>query len=289
MTTLPDDALKTPQREVQRLLGRCLLRLQQFECQTKAIVVHHEISGPPHTLEAVRTARKADTAGKTLGSLVGSLLGSYIVTSDVSTPDEEKTSPPEHGNWFSSRTYMELPDADFAQIENELKEFVHLRNNLVHHFIEQHDIWSVDGCRGAHDALVEADNRIGQHLEQLQVWAKEKQKTQLLAAEFLRSDEGLELLVNGIAADGTVHWPFAGVVYALRAAAGKLAVDGWTSVTEASRWISERQPEQIPAKYGCSSWRQVVHKSCIFELRYFEVDGQRFPRYREKMSSTKSR
>ena len=289
MTISNDDELQTLQREVQRLLGRCLLRMQQFECQIKAIVAHHEISGPPHTLEAVRASRKADTAGKTLGTLVGSLLGSYVVTSGVSSPDEEMNDPPEHGNWISMRIYMELPDADFARIKDELKEFVHLRNNLVHHFIEQHDIGSMDGCRDAHDALIAADSRIGHHLEQLREWAEEMQKAQLMIAEFLHSDEGHELLINGIAADGTVHWPTAGIVYALRAATGKLAVDGWTSVMEAGKWITEREPDQIPAKYGCSSWRQVVHKSRLFELQYFEIDEQRFPRYREKTSSTKSR
>lgn len=287
MALLPDDALKTAQHEVQRLLGRCLLRLQQFERQIKAIVAHHEISGPTDTLEAVRAARREDTTSKTLGTLVGSLLRS-VVTSDVSTPDKETTSPADHGIWISMHSHMELPDADFVRIKNELKEFVRLRNNLVHHFIDQHDLWSLDGCRGAHDELVKAANRIGQHIEQLQEWGEEMQKTQRALVEFLQSDEGHELLVNGIAADGTVHWPAAGVVYALRAAASNLAVDGWTSVMEASRWIAEREPEQIPAKYGCSSWRQVVHKSRLFELRYFEIGGQRCPRYREKTISTKT-
>ena len=34
------------QREVQRLLGRCLLRLQQYERLLKALVAHHELAGP---------------------------------------------------------------------------------------------------------------------------------------------------------------------------------------------------------------------------------------------------
>ena len=38
--------------------------------------------------------------------------------------------------------------------ENELKELVLLRNNLVHHFIDQHDLGSLDGCRSATDEAV---------------------------------------------------------------------------------------------------------------------------------------
>jgi hypothetical protein len=45
-TPSTDEALQPLQREVQRLLGRCLLRLQQYERLMKAIVAHHDISGP---------------------------------------------------------------------------------------------------------------------------------------------------------------------------------------------------------------------------------------------------
>ncbi len=65
MTPLSDEALPARQREVQRLLGRCLLRLQQYERLIKAIVAHHELTGPPHALETIRAARVADSARKT--------------------------------------------------------------------------------------------------------------------------------------------------------------------------------------------------------------------------------
>lgn len=55
------------------------------------------------------------------------------------------------------------------------------------------------------------------------------------------------------------------------------------------RWIAERHPDQLPAKYGCSSWRQVVHESRLFELRYREVDGQRAAWYRAKQDSAHCR
>ena len=45
------------QRDVQRLLGRCLVRLQQYERLMKAILAQHELSGPVHQLEAQRAER----------------------------------------------------------------------------------------------------------------------------------------------------------------------------------------------------------------------------------------
>jgi len=265
-----------------------LLRLQQYERLIKAIVAHHEISGPPHAFEAVRAARVADTSRKTLGALVGDLLGSYVVTEDIRSA-EAAASPSQDEIWVSMRLSVSLSDTDFARTERNLKEFVRLRNNLIHHFIDQHDLWSLDGCRDAREALVAAYTRIDQHIEELRVWAEDLEQCRRLAVEFFRSDVCHDWMVNGIAPDGTVAWPAAGIVSALREAAREVAVDGWASVVEAGRWIADRHPEQVPAKYGCRSWRQVVHEARIFELRYFEKDGQRSAWYRDKQRPASSR
>ena len=285
MAMLPDDALKAPQHEVQRLLGRCLLRIQQYERLIKSIIANHEITGPAHALEKIKAARVADIARKTLGTLVGELLGSHVVTNKIDASIEEATGFPEDVTSFAMRMHLELSDADFARTENELNELVVLRNGLVHHFIDQHDLWSLDGCRGAQAALVATYGRIDQHFEQLRGWAEQLEQSRRGMMEFLQSDVGREFVVNGISPDGTVAWPAAGIVYALREAAGVLAVDGWASVAKAGKRIAELQPEQLPAKYGCRSWQQVVQESRVFELRYFEIDGEKSAWYREKESS----
>lgn len=283
MTTPPvDGELQASQREVQRLLGRCLLRLQQYEHLIKAIVAHHDIAGPAHALESIRAERIADAATKTLGTLVGYFVGSYVVTDDVDTSDEVTGNTPNDVMSFRMRTHMSMSAEDYARTEADLKELVLLRNNLVHHFIDQHDLWSLDGCRGANDALLAAYSRIDEHFEQLRGWAEHMDQARRLTAEFVQSDAFHDLVANGIAPDGTVDWPAAGIVRVLREAAGELAVDGWTPVASAGRWITERHPEQLPTKYGRSSWRQVVHESRLFELRYRDVDGRRAAWYRPK-------
>src|SRR5690606_41537610 len=87
----PDrDDIAIPQREVQRLLGRCLIRLQQYEHLLKAIVALQEISGTAQTLPHAIDARRAEASDKTLGTLIGRLFGGYIV------PDgDEPSSGPE--------------------------------------------------------------------------------------------------------------------------------------------------------------------------------------------------
>jgi len=48
------------QREVQRLLGRCLLRLQQNEQFLKSLIARSEISGAVHEIESRLAERAAE-------------------------------------------------------------------------------------------------------------------------------------------------------------------------------------------------------------------------------------
>src|SRR3546814_20756062 len=89
----PDrDDIATPQREVQRLLGRCLIRIQQYERLLKAIVALQEISGTTQTLPHAIDARRAEPSDKTLGTLIGRLLGGYIITEGVEPSSGDDTS-----------------------------------------------------------------------------------------------------------------------------------------------------------------------------------------------------
>lgn len=288
MTTSNNHELQTLQHEAQRLLGRNLLLLQQYERQIKAIVAHQRLSGPSDALGAVRAAQIDGTARKTLGALVGDLLGSYVVAGEVEGLEDERAGSSDSVNWIDMQMKLSLPDADFAQAETDLKELVHLRNNLVHHFIDQHDLWSLEGCRSAQTALIVAYNRINKNLERLREWAGDMDRMRQAMSEVFKSKEFHDIFVNGVAPDGSVNWHFAGVLGPLREALGAIAVDGWASIEEAGNWIEERYPEQLPAKYGCRSWRQVVHEAPKFELRYFEVGGRRSACYRENESPAKT-
>jgi hypothetical protein len=218
MTTSPaTNALQPLQQDVQRLLGRCLLRLQQYERLMKAIVAHHEISGPAHSLEAIRAARIEDAATKTLGTLVGQLFGSYVVT-DGNGGKERDNDLPGDVISFRTRVQLSLSAQDYANTQADLKDLVSLRNTLVHHFIDQHDLWTVDGCRVAQDELGSAYTRIDQHFEQLRGWAEHMDQARRLAAEFVQSE----------------HRP--------RAARGRRAVGRRGLDTHCRRWPLDRGP-----------------------------------------------
>lgn len=286
MTGLPpqprDDDLSTLHSDVQRLLGRCLIRLQQYEKLMKAIVAHHEISASGSPLESNLAERTEDAASKTLGTLVGTLLRTYVTTDEEEAATEPDT--PDNAPSFKMKMGLRMSAERYAKTQADLKEMVLLRNNLVHHLVDQYDLWSLDGCRSAQDALMAAYCRIDQHYEQLGGWAEIMDQTRRTAAEVIQSDTFREWVINGITPDGAVDWPATGIVGALREAASELAIEGWTPVASAGRWIAKRHPDQLPAKYGRSSWRQVVHESRLFDLRYREVNGKREAWYREKQT-----
>lgn len=277
-----DENLPQLQQEVQRLLGRCMLRLQQYEQQIKILVAHHKLSGPLHELERVRAGRIDGTARKTLGSLVGEFIGSCVVADEIRSPEDAITDSPDAPNWFSMHMTIGLPVTDFARAESELSKMVNLRNNLVHHFIDQHDIGSSDGCRGAQDALVEAYANIDRQLTQLQKWAQDMQNLRLAAAETMQTQAFREGLINGISSDGTVDWIASDIVRALQEAFQVFSDEGWAPLVAAEKWITAQHPEQLPAKYGCQSWRQVVHNAPNLDLRYFAIDGKRSAFYRPR-------
>lgn len=64
MATAVDDDIASQQHQVQRLLGRCLLRLQQYEHLLKTVVAGHELSGTLHTFESNRAARIGEVDGR---------------------------------------------------------------------------------------------------------------------------------------------------------------------------------------------------------------------------------
>ena len=256
MTVVDQTDIVGPQHEVQRLLGRCVLRVQQYERLLKAMIVAQKLSGTPETLTNALDTRKAEISDKTLGTLVGRLMGDYIMKEGDERPDDTPNHPG-NSTRFSFRMQLNLPAGSYEALKADLRELVTLRNTLVHHFIELHDLWTVEGCQRAQDALTGSYAEIDRHFEQLATFARHMEETRKAHVEVLQSPQFLDMVVNGIGPDGQIHWPVAGIVGALRKAFLELSIDGWVNLDSAARWVSEHQPEQTPQKYGCCRWRHL--------------------------------
>jgi hypothetical protein len=99
------------------------------------------------------------------------------------------------------RFQVHLPPAEYRRTCDDLRELVRLRNDLVHHLIERHDLWTVAGCRNALNSLATCYERINVHHVRLREWAGLMEQTRSAAAEYMLSDAFRDLIVDGIASD----------------------------------------------------------------------------------------
>ena len=210
-------ALSTPNpslADVQRKLGRCLLRLQQYEVLLKALVSHGDIAGSSATLQSVQGAQVACAQKKTLGTLVGMLTERHLTSVEEDGSTEE---PPGDGDmWFRFRFQVGLDTSQYQATTAALKELVELRNELVHHFLQRFNIWEPQGCIAADAYLDVSYETIDGHYLTLREWAQSLEEARAQMASFISTAAFGDWLVNGIAPDGTVAWPACGAVRCLR-------------------------------------------------------------------------
>lgn len=257
------------QREVQRLLGRCMLRIQQYERQLKSMLSHQEMVGSVDTLDAQLVTRVEKLSDKTLGTLVKTLFESYVVV-DVAPQREllDESKVRTDSVTIGSRFSISMTEERRAQTKAAVDELVALRNDLVHHLIERFDLWSDSGCEAATAHLTWSYDRIDRHCLELRDWAQGIDNARALSASFAHSETFRGFMVHGIAPDGSFDWPFTGIVSVLREGLQKFGVNGWASLDAVRTWVAEHHPEQSPEKYGCRSWPQAVHESRLFSLEY---------------------
>jgi hypothetical protein len=265
MTQVPGPEL---QREVQRLLGRCLLRLQQYEQLLKAVLAHHEVGGSVDKLEAQQDLRIRRFSDKTLGTLVRELFETVVVVLGSDRPFVDDARVPTDRFSMRSRFQFEMSEDGRASLKATLEELVTMRNDIVHHLIERFHLLSDDGCAAAVEHLNRCYERVDRHFEELRQLAEEMKGASQHLASFLQSEAFTDFVLYGISPDGTVDWPHARIVTNLREAATTLSTDGWVRLGDATAWINEHQPGQTPQKYGCRSWPQVLSDSRLFQLQY---------------------
>lgn len=258
------------QRTAQLKLGGCLLRLQQYELLLKAMVANTDLAGEPAQLQAVRDAQVASVHKTTLGGLVSLFTGGYLRLEGES-PHETDDKAPSDRVWFSIQQRMEVSAEHFEAITADLRELVDLRNELVHHLLERFDLGQLEPCEAALTYLEVSRATIDRHYQTLRTWAEHMENVRVEFAAFVQSDSFEDLLRDSIAPAAKVNWPTSGIVCSLRDAEQALAPSAgkecWTELNAAIAWINRQHPDQRPKRYGCSSWRQVLHESQQFEVK----------------------
>lgn len=270
MAPLTPDDLITQNREVQRKYGCAVLRLQQYEHLLKVFIAEREIGGPASKLAHLQSTRREETAKKTLGMIVGDLSQECLTPALPGAEDDGDDEA--HANltepWFRFSFKIEMAEDDFARTQERLCNLVALRNELVHHFLQRFDISTIPGCQAADIYLDHCLAEIDANVQQLQEWIRSVAEARSHMAGFMQTPEFYDFLVHGILpGGGGVIWATSTIVRLLREAEQHYRQDDWTPLASAIEFIRAREPMHTPKRYGCPSWRAVLHESKHFEIR----------------------
>lgn len=215
---------------------------------------------------------------KTLGMVVQELLGSFFTEApSAHTPADVPTGQAGESR-FSWVSGIEFQPEDFGRIADELRQFVAMRNEVVHHFFEQQDLASIDGCEKANAALHDVLARIQLQQDVMDQYAKSFLETRQKFADILLSERYLDFFSSG-----KMPWPDTVIVQACLAAFAELADDGWVPLRAACDLIEQRYPDQRPEPYGCKSWQHLLHESGLFKVERRKLNG-RWERYYQPRS-----
>ena len=268
MPSQPENNVEA-QREIQRKLGRNLLRIQQLEVLVKAMVAHSVMESQSGDMHSFLEKRKQNLAKKTLGQVVGNMTNDLLLPRPVSEEDQHHNHPGDPSKiWLRTTFRIEMSPEDNQRTQQRLAELVELRNELVHHFIEIHDIWTEEGCARADAYLDDCFRLIDERFDELRNIAQHQEEARKMHASYMQSDEFMDFVLHGILPGGTgAIWSSCTIVNLLRDAEAEFAENGWTLLAKAIVYITGREPSHTPRRYGCSSWRQVLHESAEFTIR----------------------
>lgn len=258
-------SLEDLQRDVQRRLGRNLIRLQQIERLLKSMIADQCIESTT-IAPGERSPGQSTVEKKTLGQVRDMYFDTVVVPEGY---PEKDWAPPDLTRPVFRATFNVVMAADQRAAHlKEWDELVELRNLLVHHFLENQDLWTGDGCINASDYLDACYDKINRHYTDLMQMVRQIAEIREHIADFTQTDGFLNYLLYGIPPAGaSVDWETAPIVSLLRGAENELSQQGWTRLDDAVAWLHLHHPNQMPANYGCKSWPQVLHVSRQFEIQ----------------------
>lgn len=285
--------LEMLQFKVQQKLGRCMMRLQQYELLLKVMLVSMSVEGRAAAIETSANRRASVIQGKSLGALVGLFTADCLVSEAKEAEANESESAVAgltlDAPFVSAQFKIVLPQEDHARVKDDLAKMIALRNELVHHLLERFNLSAESGCAAACDHLDSCHEEVARHFTTLQGWAAAKEQVTSLVSSMLRSSSFEEMLSHVLDNTDFGLSFMSGVVKYLKAAEIELSEDGWTRLESAIMYVAKVNRHETPRKYGCRTWRQLVTKSEQFEVRVekSQISGRRQVWYRSLIATAR--
>lgn len=190
-----ESEIQVHQREVQRLLGRALLRFQHLEGLLKKLVVVRFVSAGPQQIADGFKKRLDEVMASPLGWLKEELFEKYVRPEGVQ-PDESELDKAVAKGHMAFQNRLSIPQAEHKRLKESLSLVHSRRNQVVHHFLDQFDLQSVKCCQGAQDFLEETHRLLDLHQEEFLEFAKSVSHIHGAIASFMQTPEFGEALLT---------------------------------------------------------------------------------------------
>lgn len=268
-------------------IGRCILRLQQYELLMKRLIAHHEFAGYIEDMEAINETRERKfNEKKTLGCLLKDIKGSFLRENDASieaVESHECDADPTRAH-FSYRFSFELNPDTLNKTKEDLDQLLDLRNFLVHGFLAKFDLKNTLARTEAEKYLDDAFELINTRYLELCDWVESLNVAAATIHQYMETDDFQSFFFYGFVPGQPIDWSITRIAIELQLAEDECNADGWTNLDRAILFIRNRWPDLTPKVYGCSSWRHIIHETRLFDVqkRLSLVTGMNETWYRSK-------
>lgn len=182
-----ENVLGSLQGDVQRKLGYCILRLQQYEGLLKSMLgASMSFEGAIEELSSATVQSRTSDRNKSLGILMNAFISDYLTSQRARA---EPRTPEPHEFAVNLRFALSMSPESLNEVATDLRAFVLLRNELVHQFLERFNVFTEEGCRKAIDHLDVCYESIEANLNRLRLWAAKWDEARTSLAAAVQSEE----------------------------------------------------------------------------------------------------
>lgn len=249
--------------EVERRVGRNLLLYQRIENGLKRMLLQSCVEGKTLAdIEQRLAVRAAKIMRMNMGVVAGAVFEQVLTDDPQPPPEPDSSAEAVIRARFTIGSHPDSPDS-IIDLRARCKAVVDARNDLVHHFLRQTHLESVDRLRVALDALDAQHDEALTVRDELRAHLQSMAETQRQSATFLASEEGQQALELAMA-EGRLLDVLADVAQV------KVRSDGWTLLTTALHRARAAVPadvERLRSQFGPRWIQQVLGRyGTQFEL-----------------------
>ncbi len=259
---------------IKQKYGGLTLYFQSYEHVIKTFVSNCEIKGLLSDIQSIKETRENSFATKTLGQITKDFINNVLICQTSANSMEDDDLPDDLDQPHIHIVYkLELSPEYYKSFTTELAELVNLRNELVHCFLKKYPLSSKEDCQLAVIYLDDCYQRFDRHIHQFRQLLESFSDVGDLSA-FINTPVIHDYFFHGILPNGEgVQWERSTIVALLKDAETKLNQEEWTSLQCAIEYIKKHRADHSPKRYGCNSWRHVLHESKQFEIRKEPTNG----------------